>query len=137
MAPEEEEVLKKSKYNSGINKIMRLDILWREVNTHSRIGQFSKWNEDLDRIWSELAADISENDFVEEEKKFNQFEEELIKLGSIDDSANNSFNLINKEKIQKRDEQYKKLMGKELFLRRLENKVGKGTAFEEDEEDSF
>ena len=127
--------IKTSKYNSGIAQIYRLDGLWKDVNIHSRTGKFSTWNSDLDRIWSELSRDLKDKDYEIKKKEFEKFEKDLIELGNFDDNAKDSFEVLKKEQITKRAKQYKILMEKELFLRRLENSVGKGTAWDEGEDE--
>ena len=146
--PQEEEQ-QVSKYNSGINIIMRLDALWKDTHRYSRLGLFSKWNETLDRIWLELARDIKASKYEKEfedkngdkhegyKKVFDSFDEKMKKQLPIEDSLDNEFKKRNPDQIKKRDEQYKVLMEKELFLRRLENELGKGTAWDDDDEDGF
>ena len=143
-----EEQNKTSKYNSGIAQLYRLDGLWRDVNTHSRQGLFTKWNEDLDRIWCELARDLPETDktntetekvksFKSNKEDFDKFDSELAKLGDFQDHPPAGFVQIPNETKINRNKQYKILIEKELFLRRLENKLGKGTAWDDEDEDSF
>ena len=133
---EEVEVSHKSKYNSGVAKEIRRNDLWKDANYHSRTGQFVKWNEDLDTIWRELCADLK-TDFTNREKEFKEFDTELTKIGRIEDKSSNGFAELTKDFYDKRDKHYKELMKKEIFLRRLENALGKGTAYEDDDEDSF
>lgn len=126
-----------SKYSSGINKLIRLNNLWNDVNTHSRNGKFEKWNEDLDCIWSELSADLSDDDFKTKEESWNVFDSEILDIGQINDKLNDTFNKIGNDELLKRSQQYKKLREKESFLRRLENEVGMGTTYRDEEEDEF
>jgi len=133
----EEGEAKVSKYNSGIAIILRLDSLWKDTHLHSRAGLFGKWNSDLDRIWCELSRDLSDKEYKTYEKDFGLFDKEIEDLGNFNDNIGNTFNKIPKEDIQKRNKQYKVLMRKELFLRRLENHLGKGTAWDEGDEDDF
>ena len=130
----DEEQPKISKYNSGIAIIMRLDVLWKDTHTHSRSGQYYKWNLDLDRIWCELSRDLEETDYTEKKKLFDDFETKLSQKGEIKDNLSSSFDTPSQQDVKNRKEQYKILMEKELFLRRLENTLGKGTAWDEDEE---
>ena len=132
----EETEIHKSKYNSGVAKEIRRNDLWKDANYHSRSGQFVKWNEDLDTIWRELCADLK-NDFTKREEEFKKFDTELTKIGRIEDNSSNGFAELDKTFYDKRDKHYKELMNKEVFLRRLENELGKGTAYEDDDEDSF
>jgi len=134
---DEKEEKKISKYSSGINIIMRLDILWKDAHNHSRNGLFAKWNADLDRIWCELARDLDDDEFKEKKKEFDKFDEDLKKLKGFEDNALSGFEKLSKEQIEKRDKQYRILMDKELFLRRLENYVGKGTTWDEESEYDF
>jgi hypothetical protein len=128
---------KKSKYNSGVAKEIRRNDLWKETNLHSRNGLFIKWNEDLDTIWSELCADIKPEEFDNKQKEFNEFDKAIKEIGNIQDKMNKGFDEADKDFLDKRDKHYKKLREKEIFLRRLENSLGKGTAYEDDDEDSF
>jgi len=139
----EETEVKTSKYNSGIAIIYRLDALWKDANNHSRAGLFSKWNADLDRIWCELARDLKETDYNDKKdkdgklktegykSKFDKLDKEVLSLGNFKDNMQDSFDRLTLSDVKNRESQYKSLTEKELFLRRLENHVGKGTAFED------
>jgi len=126
------EVNHKSKYNSGVAKEIRRNDLWKEANFHSRTGQFTKWSEDLDTIWSELCADIKPEEFKNKKEEFEKFDNDLLIIGRIEDKSSNGFAELGKDFYDKRDKHYKKLRDKEIFLRRLENSLGKGTAYEDD-----
>lgn len=142
-----EEEHKQSKYNSGIAIILRLDGLWKNVNAFASSGSYKKWNSYLDRVWCELSRDLKEDEFEDSNKegkkikgyksKFEEFDEKIKSIGSFGDTIGDSFNKISKEQVQRRDEIYYVLMEKELFLRRLENHLGKGTAWDDDDEDGF
>ena len=133
----EEKEQKVSKYNSGIAIIMRLDGLWKDVNLHSRANQYIKWNADLDRLWCELARDLSDTDYKAKKILFDVFDSSIAQAGAIVDSAPEGFKKVDKDGMTKRQEQYKLLIEKELFLRRLENFLGKGTAWDDDDDDGF
>jgi len=128
-----------SKFSSGLNIVMRLDELWKDSHTHARNGLYSKWNLDLDRIWLELSRDYKEEDegWTEKEKKFNEFDTEIKKQKGFHDKKPEGFKKIEQEIVDKRDEVYKILMKKQLFLARLENELGKGTTFEDGDDDDF
>lgn len=158
---ENEQEVKTSKYNSGVAKLIRLNSLWIDVNTHSRQGLYQRWNEDLDKIWCELSADLKEVEEDEENKenkskrkrkdekgkKILYFDEELDKIddfdtklkaqGNFQDTEPAGFAKPAQDMLKKRAEHYKILTEKEIYLRRLENKVGKGTAWEDDDEDEW
>lgn len=133
----EEEETKISKYSSGVNQLKRLDSLWIDVNNHSRNGSFGKWNADLDRIWCELARDLIATKYEIRKKALEKIETELFKKGNFNDKAPEGFEDPSETIIKKRDHQYKQLMEKELFLRRLENELGKGTSFDDDDDDGY
>jgi hypothetical protein len=134
----DENVVIKSKYNSGIAKMIRMDNLWKDVNRHKRDGLYSKWNDDLDSVWCELTADAKKKKVLQNrQKELTKINNQLSELGSFNDGIGLSFKKPTPEQNEKRDKQYHKLMEKEIFLRILEEEVGKGTAWEDDDEDSF
>jgi len=116
---------------------MRLDELWKDVNKHARQGKFIMWNADLDRVWCELSRDLSDEVYKNKKTDFDVFDDSLKQLGNFEDSAKDGFEELTKEQITKRNDQYKKLMEKELFLRRLENQIGKGTAWSDENEEDW
>ena len=77
--------------------------------------KYNQQNEELDCVWTELASDSTEED----DKKFDEFMKQII---------------TNKKK---RNILYQILMRKEIWLRRLQNKQGKGTAYADMSEDDF
>ena len=103
--------IRTSKYNGAIAQLYRLDTLWQDAHRHSRQGKLKDWNFDLDRVWCELAPDATEKDM----EKFALFSIEISKAMQIN----------NLRKL------YKLLLDKEIFLRILQNKQRKGTAYED------
>lgn len=134
---EGEEVSQKvSKFSSGINIILRLDSLWRDTHSYSRNGKYILWNLTLDRIWLELCRDLEGDEFEKQEKKFKEFEEKLQEQMPISDNEPEGFKKHTTEDIKKRNKVYNILIKKQIFLARLENELGKGTTFDDgDEED--
>jgi len=135
----------KSKFSSGLNIIIRLDNLWKNCQDFKRKGRYADWNDELDTIWLELARDIPKHLYYDQTTKdgktikgyksqFEEFEKELQKLLPFDDKLN-SFKKPKKDIFIRRNKQYKILMEKQLFLARLENEYGKGTTYEEEEDD--
>ena len=137
-----EEVTKLSKINSAALINLRISNLWQNINRYAANGQFLKWNSELDRIWCELVGDVKptklkkKKDDDEEEEKgeeeiFNSFNEKIaeefkkLKIKTGFDKHTNS----DKET---RLLIYKAIQKKEVFLRRLMNKQGKGTAYQEE-----
>lgn len=135
---EENQISIKSKYDSGIAKEIRRNKLWDEVNKHKREGNYIKWNEDLDCIWCELVADANKKKIFESKKtKFQEFDKDILKIGQIVDNYNKGFKQPDKNDYAKRSKHYAKLMEKEVFLRLLEEELGKGSKWEDENEDDF
>jgi len=134
---EEEKEIQISKYSSGVNIIIRIDSLWRLANSSAIAGLFNKWNTVLDVIWRELARDVDGENYKDKKEKFDKFDERLKDTGQFKDTGSDTFKAPDKEMIDKRAEQYKILNEKELFLKRLENELGKGTTFDDGDEDDF
>lgn len=141
------ETNKVSKFSSGLNIIMRLDILWKNCQNFQRHNKYLAWNNELDLIWLELARDIKIKDYNDIKTKdgekiegletqFNKFDEELKKILPFNDFLN-GFDKPSEEILKKRDKQYRILMKKQLFLARLENKLDKGTTYDTEEDEDF
>jgi len=116
----------KSLFNSSISILIRLDYLWKETHNHARSGDYLKWNMDLDRVWCELSMDTK----PESDKEFEKISTDIEKTGFIKVMLPNG-----EQKLKDKLLLYKKLMKKEVFLRRLQNKQGKGMAYEDSMED--
>ena len=112
---EEEETEKNtSKYNAGLSQQYRMDGLWREFQQTILKGFLQGANWILDRIWGELSGDANE----EELSNYGKFQKRFIK-----------------EKGDK-DKLYIYLMERETFLRKAQNRQGKGTAYRETDDES-
>ncbi len=135
MAPEDEVLI--SKHSSGVSIIIRIDGLWKDANIHSCAGNYSKWNTKLDVIWRELARDIQEKNWTETKKEFDQFDKELVATGRFKDEGSDTFESVSNDDTENRSKQYRILNNKELFIKRLENKLGKGTTYGDNDEDDF
>jgi len=132
---------KTSFFNSGVAQIRRLDELWTKIHVHAQQGDLTKWNWGLDRIWCELVGDIPEDesngvykDTKEENKKetpTDKFIHLNLKIGEIKKRVLNKEISIPDSQI----EMYNLLMEKEAFIRRLQNKQGKGTKLVDADED--
>jgi len=147
-APEQPEKI--SLYNSGMAQIKRLDELWAKIHKYVEGGLLTKWNWGLDRIWCELIGDIPEDtvedddDMIEvdgeeyvaskKEKKqtdIERFESFKIVIGNI----NKDFIEGKTKAMEYQRQMYEALMQKEAFLRRLQNRLGKGTKLVDADED--
>jgi hypothetical protein len=133
----EQIIEKTSKFSSGLNIIMRLDELWKDTHKHSREGKYRLWNMDLDRMWLELARDLDEKKFTQKLEDFKKFDKKIQEIGIINDSGLKGFKVMSNQEIIKRSNHYDAIMGKQLFIARLENELGKGTTFDEGDEDDF
>jgi len=135
-----EEENKVSKFSSGVNIIMRLDILWKKCQELKRNGRYSDWNDELDTIWLELARDLTPTDYNDTlntsgfKSKFDQFDIKLKEFLPFRDNLN-GFKKPEENVFKNRNNQYKTLMEKQLFLARLENVLNKGTTYEEEDDD--
>ncbi|KKM66094.1 hypothetical protein LCGC14_1484630 [marine sediment metagenome] len=134
-----EEITKLSKINSASLINMRINNLWMNVNKYASSGIFMKWNSELDRIWCELVGDVKptkkkkKDDDKEksDEEIFNKFNEEISKE-FINLKTKKGFSEHSKDDKNTRLKIYQKIQKKEVFLRRLMNKQGKGTAYQEE-----
>lgn len=136
---------RKSKFSSGLNIITRIDFLWRSCQECKRNGRYSDWNDELDTIWLELIRDIKPEDLEDKivdkevtekgyDSQFNEFDIELSKYLPFMDSGTR-FQRPTQAIIRNRNQQYKLLMQKQTFLAKLENKIGKGTSYKDDEDE--
>jgi hypothetical protein len=114
---EEEQDVKVSKYNSAIAQLYRLDDLWKKAHSFCLAGMLIKWNWVLDRVWCELASDAAKD----EKTQFNDFVQKIVEVKQEQDS----------EKL------YFVLLEKEIFLRGVQNREGKGSAYSDENEDMF
>ena len=135
----EEEITKLSKINSAALINIRINNLWLEVNKAGVSGNYFKWNLYLDRVWCELGGDVKEKKEKKDKEK-----SEMEQFRDLNKNVSEKLNqLPTKEgftQFSKGDKQnmskiYEVLMKKEFFLRRLQNKQGKGTAYQESWDD--
>ena len=126
--------LKISKYNSAGLDALRMSNLWQDAERHCRAGQYDRWNTDLDCLWVQLAGDVKDED--NEMKVYNSFCKALGGAGDLSPVSANGFEKPEQTKVNDKARQYGILIQKAIWLKRLQNKQGKGTAYY-DEEDSF
>ncbi len=124
---------KVSKLNSGGLINLRLDILWKDSHKHSRSGLYSDWNADLDCIWDELGGEYEENSTQQKElDKINEKLSNVRNWNGID-----GFKRPSNDELKEKTRQYLILRKKSLFLRRIMNVQGKGTAYSDGSEDDW
>ena len=123
-----------SKYNSGALINLRLNELWQDAHKHKRKGKYSDWNGDLDAVWCELAGDVKEGSDKDDE--FMKINLGLAKYSPIINwDKRTDFKKRTEGDLKKKGFQYYYLIKKEVFLRRLQNVQGKGTAYDDDNDD--
>lgn len=128
---QESEEEKISKINSAGIINITLENLWKDSYNCAASGDFLKWNRKLDSIWMILGGENKSP-----EKEFNDLDLSLHKLGSL--SPNKAgFNNLPDDYQKIRNQQYLKLRDKALFLRKLQNSQGKGTAYAKDDDDDL
>ena len=126
-----------SEHSTSLDIVFRLNSLWRDANNHSRAGRYSDWDEDLECIWRELQRDLDDDDFENYNEKRKDFNEKLTDSGKFLDKPPAGWKSLNEDDKQKRHRQKNILREKDIFLKRLENKTGKGTKFRDFSEDDF
>ncbi len=113
-----------SRFNETINHLIRLNNLYQQCNEHSSKGNLARWKGILDAVWRELSSSASKLDEKIKDDKLKW----VTKKKEIDDKLLKSTN---------RDEAYNLLSEKEQFLRLLQDKSGKGTDWQDEDEDGF
>ena len=123
-------------YNNEENKLSRINSagiinitienLWRECYSLMAKGDLVTWNRKLDAIWLILGGDVAPKDTKEE--SFKKIDEQIHKTGSLNHKRT-GFNARGDDEAKIIALQYLLLREKSLFLRRLQNSQGKGTAY--------
>lgn len=128
---EEEKI---SKLNSAGLINLTLENLFKEAYYYLVQGDYIKWNRKLDAIWCILGGDVQPGS--QEEKDFLALEEKLYKTGTLGKKTV-GFKKMGEESKNSSAMQYLILRDKSLYLRRLQNKQGKGTAYYDSSDDDF
>ena len=117
----EEKVDESSKYNEAAMQIMRLHNLWVKIEEYANKGNLREWQFLLDSVWRELSADTSHINTGEELTKENK----MLKLKVLIAAS------------KTKTEYYKALNERHEFLKRLQDKSGKGGIYEDESEKGF
>ena len=112
-----------SDFNEAKFQIYRLHILWLNCNAIAEQGKLVQWKWKLDTIWRELSPDAKQADNSKGSSS-NYFEQ-------IKDLNHNI--AMAKENTAL----YNSMQEKEIFLRYLQEKVGKGSKKSSKEEEDF
>jgi len=100
-----------STYNSMDAIIFRINDLWSKFNSYVLSGRLIQANWVLDRLWGELVTDSK----PDEQTKNIEFREKLLKIKGVKEMG----------------KLYLFLLEKEEFLRRLQDRQGKGVKHQE------
>ena len=106
-----------SQFNDAVGQIQRLHTLWNECRYRRERGMLGKLRWALDSAFIELSADckrVDGGDWIDKEDGF------YNQIKKIDDDLDLLF------KENKSSEVYKKLKEKEILLREVQDKAGKG-----------
>jgi len=134
---------KVAKYNSAISQLLRLDNVWQQSYKHMLQSNYFLWSVDLDAIWIELAGDLFNPDNkLSSGRKVKQvlndmnfIDGELIKLSPLVSGQHSTFNKRPDDYLTKVSKQYLILRKKAVYLHQLQNDLGKGTKWEEGDDD--
>lgn len=123
---------KVSKINAAGLINITLENLWRDCYKLMASGHYGLWNIKLDSIWVILGGD--EKDENDTSKDINKLDLEIYKQGVLSSKSGKGFNA---QPNPNNAMQYQLLKRKSLFLRRLQNKQGKGTSYHSDDDYDF
>ena len=118
---EVEKIDESSKYNEAAMQIMRLHNLWVKIEEHVNKGNLKEWQYLLDSVWRELRADI---DHIKKGEELTR-ENKILKLRVLVSSSKTM------------TEYYSALNERHEFLKRLQDKSGKGGIYEDETEKGF
>lgn len=128
----QDEEAKMSRFNSAGLINATIERLWVDSYNSMSSGNYTLWNTKLDSIWAILGGDVRKDGT--EDTEMTKISLKIYKTGSLKSKTGVGFN-----KVANPDNslQYQRLLEKSLFLRRLQNKQGKGTAYASDDEDDW
>lgn len=109
-----------SKFNDAVFQIGRLNNSWIKCDSYSKAGKLSMYKWELDVIWRELSADARKH-------------KDWDKIKNIKSKLNNKIANFKDDK----NKLYYYLTLKEEFLRWVQNSVGKGSKYTDEDEDGM
>lgn len=123
-----------AEFNGAGLQISRIGELLEDTHVHARISNLSAWNADLDRLWVELAGDLTDpKTRTRHTREYIKFARQLFQAGPLAKKEIKGFK-ENKVDITKH---YLILQNKEIWLRNLQNDLGKGTKWKDEGEDDW
>ncbi len=123
-----------SKINAAGIINVTIENIWRDVFLAMAKGNLVTWNRKLDAIWGILGGDQEDDDDVD--KKMEALNLKIYNTGGLSHKKV-GFKKLEEDESTKMALQYLLLNKKNLFLRRLQNKQGKGTAYQSDDRDDM
>ena len=123
-----------SKINAAGIINITIENLWRDIFVSMSKGDLVTWNRKLDAIWGILGGDQEEGD--DKDKKMEALNLKIYNTGSLSHKKV-GFQKLKDDEAEKMALQYLLLNKKNLFLRRLQNKQGKGTAYAGEDRDDM
>lgn len=132
--PSDESTQQMSKINSAGLINATLEKLWLDCYNAMASSNLSLWNKKLDAIWVILGGDCEENGA--EDKEITTLDLKIYETGPLS-NIKTGFEKPKEGELGNKALQYILLKKKSLFLRRLQNKQGKGTAYKSDDDDDF
>lgn len=109
-----------------------LEKLWVESYAAMDKGKYELWNVKLDSIWCILGGDVKEGET--EDKEIQAMNLKIYSHGSLKSKVGSGFE---QKENPNNPIQYQLLLKKSVYLRRLQNKQGKGTAYRTPDLDDF
>jgi hypothetical protein len=125
---------KTSRINAAGIINISLENLWRDCYSAMSKGDLVLWNRKLDAIWIILGGDCKKNG--DEDKEYKMIDVSIYKTGKLNHKSTGFEKTKENEHILAA-QQYLLLKNKSLFLRRLQNTQGKGTAYETGDDYDF
>lgn len=136
-SPSIDEFGKLSRINSAGLVNSTLSNLWSDFFRHFRDGKYLSSNSDLDCIWTILGGEKGIEESETEDDYF-KIEEKLKESGNLRDSLEvRGFGKVDDTQLGIMIKQKSIMLKKALFLRRLQNSQGKGTAYNDGEDEDF
>lgn len=117
----------KSVYNEGYFQIQRLNNLWLAANTYCSGGDLVNWRHTLDVIWRELSRDLFKDVPFKSE----------VPVWYEDNEYYKSFKMFQKDLANCESDSgvfYAVLCSYEVFLRYVQDKVGKGGKYVDEDD---
>lgn len=131
--PENEED-KISRINSAGIINITLENLWRDCYSAMAKADLTTWNRKLDAIWVLLGGDVVPKS--KDDIEFTKLDLKIYGTGSLN-CKKIGFEKTCEDDSIRSAKQYHLLKEKSLFLRRLQNSQGKGTAYQTEDRDDF